>query len=73
MFLVEKNTAVTVVRPSGEEVEYITQKDNFFEKGEVVIDPLFNLGPAAGALYGFECEETGFALYVDQKHVTYLD
>ena len=72
MFLIKKNTPVTVVRPTGEEVDHVTRKDNMFDKHEVVADPLFSLAPAVGELFGFECEETGFTLYVDQNHVKYL-
>ena len=72
MFLIKKNTPVTVVRPSGEEVEHVTRKDNMFDKHEVVADPLFNLAPSVGELFGFECEETGFTLYVNQDNVKYL-
>ena len=72
MFLIKKNTPVTVVRPSGEEVEHVTRKDNIFDKHEVVADPLFNLAPSVGELFGFECEETGFTLYVSQDNVKYL-
>jgi hypothetical protein len=51
-------------------VQHVTKHENLFEKHEVVIDPLFNLGPAAGELYGFERD--GFTLYVDQASVTYM-
>jgi|TARA_Y100000310_G_scaffold270098_1_gene283713 hypothetical protein len=70
MFLIKKGTTVDVARLTGETVQHVTKHENLFEKHEVVIDPLFNLGPAAGELYGFERD--GFTLYVDQASVTYM-
>jgi len=62
---------VTHVEKNLGPIEHITRKENLFEKHEVVFDPLFNLAPAMGDLYGFERD--GYTLYVDQKNVEYID
>tara|TARA_Y100000310_G_scaffold17817_1_gene17621 strand:- start:189 stop:416 length:228 start_codon:yes stop_codon:yes gene_type:complete len=75
MFLVLKGTPcqVTHFEKKLGPVEHVTRKDNLFDKHEVVFDPLFNLAPSLGDLYGFQCEETGYTLFVSQKHIKFCD
>jgi len=71
MFLVPKGSSCRVVREGGEKtISHTTRHENIFEKYEVVADPLFNLAPSVGNLYGFKRD--GWTLWVDADKVQYL-